>query len=83
MPVIHFETADTTDRTQIGEGLVRFAVQAGRLETGGEEGKYFLKHADGCAEDGEQITPGDEFFFHTETGDILCAEHGEELREGK
>ena len=73
--------ADSTERTQIGEGLVRFAVQAGRLETGREEGKYFLQHADGCGVGGERIKPGDPFFFDTDTGDILCAEHGEERRE--
>ena len=83
MPLIHFETADSTERTQIGEGLVRFAVQAGRLETGREEGKYFLNHADGCGEDGERIAPGDAFFFDTETGDILCAGHGEERSENE
>lgn len=81
VPVIRFEMADTTERTQIGEGLVRFAVQAGRLETGEKEGKYFLNHADGCGEDGKRIKPGDAFFFDTEAGEILCAEHGEERRE--
>ncbi len=75
VPLIHFEMADSTERTQIGEGLVRFAVQAGRLETGHTEGKYFLTHADGCGEDGKRIKPGDAFCFDTETGDILCIEH--------
>ena len=82
MPRIHFEAADSTERTQIGEGLVKFAVQAGRLETGREEGRYFLQHADGCGEDGERIAPGDPFFFDTETGEILCDRHGRERSEG-
>lgn len=81
MPLIHFEMADSTERTQIGEGLVRFAVQAGRLETGQAEGKYFLNHADGCDADGKRIRPGDGFCFDTETGDILCEKHGEERSE--
>lgn len=75
--------ADTTERTQIGEGLVRFAVQAGRLETEEKEGKYFLNHADGCGEDGKRIKPGDDFFFDTEEGEILCSEHGEQRREAE
>ncbi|WP_162224524.1 hypothetical protein [Halorussus amylolyticus] len=81
MPLIRFETADTTERTQIGEGLVRFAVQAGRLETGRDEGRYFLQHADGCGESGERLAPGDPFFFDTETGEILCDEHGRTREE--
>jgi hypothetical protein len=75
VPLIHFEMADSTERTQIGEGLVRFAVQAGRLETGGAEGKYFLTHVDGCGVDGKRLNPGDPFCFDTDTGDILCIEH--------
>ena len=82
MPLIRFETADSTERTQIGEGLVRFAVQAGRLETDRPEGKYFLDHADGCGVDGRRLRPGDAFCFDTETGDILCADHCEE-RDGE
>ncbi|WP_227376689.1 hypothetical protein [Haladaptatus halobius] len=81
MPRVQFETADSTERTQIGEGLVKFAVAAGRLETGQEEGKYFLDHSDGCGVDGRRIMPGDSFVFDTETGDILCAEHGDERSE--
>ena len=81
MPLIHFEMADSTERTQIGEGLVRFAVQAGRLETGRSEGKYFLTHADGCGVDGERIRPGDAFCFDTETGAILCEAHCRERTE--
>ncbi|WP_123538217.1 hypothetical protein [Halosimplex salinum] len=76
MPVLRLE-ADSPERTQIGEGLVRFAVQAGRLETGREEGRYFLQHADGCAEDGKQIRPGDPFAFDTDTGEIRCLDHVE------
>ena len=78
VPLIHFEMADSTERTQIGEGLVRFAAEAGRLETGRAEGRYFLGHADGCGEDGRRIRPGEPFFFDTDTGDILCVEHGKE-----
>ncbi|MFC6963184.1 hypothetical protein [Halocatena marina] len=78
MPLLRFETADSTERTQIGEGLVRFAVKAGRLENDQSSGKYFLNHTDGCGEDGKRIMPGDPFFFDTETGDILCDDHGKE-----
>ncbi|MFC7157401.1 hypothetical protein ACFQPA_18390 [Halomarina halobia] len=78
MPLLRFETADSTERTQIGEGLVRFAVQAGRLDTGHEEGRYFLNHADGCGVDGKRIMPGDPFLFDTETGDILCVDHADD-----
>ena len=80
MPVIRFEMADSAERTQIGEGLVRFAVRAGRLETGREEGRYFLRHEDGCGADHEKIGPGDPFYFDTDTGEILCERHGEERR---
>ncbi|WP_137291694.1 hypothetical protein [Natronorubrum halophilum] len=81
MPLIHFEMADSTERTQIGEGLVRFAAQAGRLETGEADGKYFLDHADGCGATGKRIKPGDGFCFDTDTGDILCEDHGKERRD--
>ncbi|WP_226010852.1 hypothetical protein [Halomicrobium salinisoli] len=81
MPLIHFESADSTERTQIGEGIVRFAAQAGRLETGRAEGKYFLQHADGCGVDGHRIAPGDGFCFDTDTGEILCEGHGRERTE--
>ena len=73
--------ADATERTQIGEGLVRFAVQAGRLETGREDGKYYLQHADGCGVDGKRIKPGDSFCFDTDTGDVLCIDHCQERRD--
>ena len=82
VPLIRFETADSTERTQIGEGLVKFAVQAGRLETGRAEGKYFLVHADGCGVDGARIGPGDPFCFDTETGEVLCADHCRERADG-
>ena len=82
MPVIRFEMADSAERTQIGEGIVRFAVKAGRLETGREEGRYFLRHEDGCGEDGRKIHPGDPFYFDTETGEILCKSHGEQRQGG-
>ena len=78
MPIIRFETADSTERTQIGEGLVRFAVKTSRLETGREEGRYFLNHEDGCGVDGRKLRPGDPFYFDTDTGEILCEDHGEE-----
>ncbi|ELZ30503.1 hypothetical protein C475_00125 [Halosimplex carlsbadense 2-9-1] len=77
MPVIRLE-ADSPERTQIGEGLVKFAVQAGRLETGREEGRYFLRHDDGCAVDGRRIAPGDPFAFDTDAGEIRCLDHVEE-----
>ena len=82
MPVIHFEAADSAERTQIGEALVKFARQADRLETGRSEGKYFLTHEDGCDVGNEAIEAGDRFSFDTETGEILCEEHGEARRDG-
>lgn len=81
MPVIRFEMADSTERTQIGEGLVRFAVGASRLETGREGGRYYLNHEDGCGVDRERIRPGDPFYFDTDTGEILCEAHGEQRRD--
>ncbi|QLG61821.1 hypothetical protein [Halorarum salinum] len=81
MPVIRFEMADSTERTQIGEGLVRFAVRTSRLETGKEGGRYFLNHEDGCGVDGEMIRPGEPFYFDTDTGEILCETHGEQQRD--
>ena len=53
------------------------------LETGREEGRYFLNHADGCGVDGKRIRPGDPFYFDTDTGEILCSEHGEDPRDGE
>ncbi|WP_254547063.1 hypothetical protein [Halomarina pelagica] len=82
MPRLRFETADSAERTQIGEGLVRFAVQAGRLDAGREDGKYFLDHADGCGVDGKRIRPGDPFVFDTDTGDVLCADHADHADQG-
>lgn len=81
MPIIHFEEADSAERTQIGEGLVKFARQAERLETGRPDGKYFLNHDEGCDVGGEGIEPGEEFFFDTESGEILCTDHGRARRD--
>ncbi|MFC7079659.1 hypothetical protein [Halorussus caseinilyticus] len=81
MPVVHFEEADGPERTQIGEALVKFARQADRLETGRSEGKYFLNHEEGCHVGGERIETGDEFYLDTETGEILCTDHGRARRE--
>ncbi|NHN48387.1 hypothetical protein G9464_12390 [Halostella sp. JP-L12] len=83
MPIIRFETADRDDRTQIGEGLVRFAVEADRLVTGQKEGKYFLRHGDGCAVCDEAVAAGDSFFFDADAGEILCERHGRERRAGE
>lgn len=80
MDPIRFEAADSPDRTQIGEGLTKFAVRAGRLAMGGSEGKYFLRHDDGCAVCGEPIRQGQPFYFDVDSGEILCAEHGAERR---
>lgn len=82
---IHFEAADSDERTQIGEALVKFARKGGRLETGREEGKYFLNHESGCAVGGEPIRKGDPFYLDPETGEVLCEAHGRERlsdREG-
>ncbi|KAB1192138.1 hypothetical protein GJR96_01245 [Haloferax sp. MBLA0076] len=81
MQPIRFEEADSTERTQIGEGLTRIAVAAGRLETGRAEGKYFLRHDDGCAVCGESVVAGSPFYLDAETGEILCETHGRERRE--
>lgn len=81
MPIIHFEEADSPERTQIGEGLVKFARSADRLETGRSEGKYFLNHEGGCDAGGERIEAGDSFYLDTETGEVLCEEHGRARRE--
>ncbi|WP_416838997.1 hypothetical protein [Haloferax sp. DFSO52] len=81
MQPIRFEEADSTERTQIGEGLTRVAVVAGRLETGRSEGKYFLRHDDGCAVCGEPVVAGNPFYLDPDTGEILCEIHGKERRE--
>ena len=80
MQPIRFEAADSTDRTQIGEGLTRIAVAAGRLETGRSEGKYALKHDDGCAVCGESVVAGEPFYLDPDSGEILCETHGRERR---
>ncbi|RDI71164.1 hypothetical protein [Halopelagius longus] len=81
MRPIRFEEADSAERTQIGEGLTRPAVAAGRLETGRAEGKYFLRHDDGCAVCGEEVSAGKPFYLDPETGEILCETHGSARRE--
>ncbi|KTG09775.1 hypothetical protein AUR64_09075 [Haloprofundus marisrubri] len=80
MPIIRLEAADGPDRTQIGEGLTRPAVEANRLETGRSEGKYFLRHDDGCSVCGRAIEAGDAFYLDSEAGELLCEEHGRERR---
>jgi hypothetical protein len=77
---IRFEEADSEERTQIGEGLTRPAVAAGRLETGREEGRYFLRHGDGCAVCGRPVAAGEPFYLDPDTGEILCETHGRERR---
>jgi hypothetical protein len=83
MRPIRFEEADGPERTQIGEGLTRPAVRAGRLETGRAEGKYFLRHDDGCAVCGEAVATGEPFYLDPDSGDILCETHGRERRGGE
>lgn len=78
---IRFEEADSDERTQIGEALVKFAVKAERLETGRNEGKYFLSLAGGCDVCGTPIRKGDPFYLDPETGELLCERHGRERRE--
>ncbi|SFR47769.1 hypothetical protein [Halogeometricum limi] len=80
MQPIRFEEADGPERTQIGEGLTRVAVRADRLETGRAEGKYFLRHDDGCAVCGDGIGTGEPFYLDPETGEVLCETHGRERR---
>jgi hypothetical protein len=81
MRPIRFEAADASERTQIGEGLTRVAVRAGRLETGREGGKYFLSHGDGCGVCGRGVAAGDAFYLDPETGEVLCERHGRDRRE--
>lgn len=76
MQPIHLEEADSRERTQIGEGLVTFAVKADHLETGRAEGRYFLNHESGCDVCGTVIEAGDDFYLDPETGEVLCAAHG-------
>ncbi|MDS0293492.1 hypothetical protein [Halogeometricum luteum] len=80
MRPIRFEEADGPERTQIGEGLVRVAVAADRLETGRAEGKYFLRHGDGCAVCGAAVSAGKPFYLDPDSGGILCETHGRERR---
>jgi len=80
---IRFEEADGPDRTQIGEGLTRVAVEADRLETGRAAGKYFLRHDDGCAVCGAAVRTGKPFYLDPETDEILCETHGSERRAGE
>ncbi|WP_224269823.1 hypothetical protein [Haloprofundus salinisoli] len=80
MTIIRFEAADSPERTQIGEGLTRPAVEAERLETGRAEGKYFLRHDDGCAVCGRAIETGDPFYLDSEAGEVLCEGHGRKRR---
>ncbi|MFC7045162.1 hypothetical protein ACFQH6_06805 [Halobacteriaceae archaeon GCM10025711] len=80
MDPIRFEAADSDERTQIGEALVKFARKGDRLETGRAEGKYFLDHGDGCAVCGEPIRTDDAFYLDPETGEVLCEAHGAERR---
>ncbi|KAB1189109.1 MULTISPECIES: hypothetical protein [Haloferax] len=81
MQPIRFEEADSEARTQIGEGLTRIAVTAGRLETGRKEGRYFLRHDDGCAVCGEHVVAGEPFYLDPDTGEVLCETHGRERRD--
>ncbi|MFC4358687.1 hypothetical protein ACFO0N_12120 [Halobium salinum] len=80
MRPIRFEEADSAERTQIGEGLTRPAVGADRLVTGEAEGKYFLRHDDGCSVCGASVVAGEPFYLDPETGEVLCEEHGRERR---
>jgi hypothetical protein len=80
MRPIRFETADSAERTAIGEGLTRLAVRAGRLETGRDGAKYSLRHDDGCGVCGRTIEAGDSFYLNPDSGEVLCAEHGEQRR---
>lgn len=80
MRPIRFEEADSAERTQIGEGLTRLAVAAERLETGRSEGKYVLRHDDGCAVCGTAVVAGEPFYLDPDTGEILCESHGRKRR---
>jgi len=53
----------------------------------GPDYRYFLAHADGCRDCDAPLAPGDPFCFDTDTGDVLCMDHGtaredHEQREG-
>ena len=86
MRPIRFETADSDERTAIGEGLTRVARKANRLDVAGEsdraDGKYFLRHDDGCTVCGDLIEAGDAFYLDPDTGEVLCERHGRERRGG-
>ncbi|MFC7166389.1 hypothetical protein [Halospeciosus flavus] len=78
MEPIHFEEADSDDRTHIGEGMTKFARKRGHLETGDEENRHYLVHEDGCESCGAAIEAGDSFYLDPETGEVLCEECGDE-----
>jgi hypothetical protein len=80
MRPIRFEEADSAEATAIGEGLTRLAVRAGRLETGRDGAKYWLRHDDGCGVCGRAVETGDSFYLDAESGEVLCADHGAERR---
>jgi hypothetical protein len=81
VPIVKFETADSPEYTAIGEGLTRLAREADRLVVDTPVGKYALDHGDGCGVCGDAIAPGEQFFLDSETGEILCATHGQHRRE--
>jgi len=79
---IRFEAADGPAYTAIGEGLTRVAVAAERLATDRPEGKYALRHDDGCAICGDPVVAGDPFYLDPDSGEVLCETHGRRRREG-
>ncbi len=80
VPIVRFETADTTRATAIGEGLTRPARAGERLLVDTDVGKYAVRHDDGCGVCGESITAGDAFYLDSDAGDVLCERHGRDRR---
>lgn len=77
---IRFEEADSHERTRIGQGLTKPAVAAGRLVTGRDDGRYFLRHDDGCGVCGASMAAGEPFYLDPDAGEVLCEEHGRRRR---
>lgn len=78
MEPIHFEAADSDERTQIGEGLTKFARKRGHLEPREEEASHYLTHEEGCDACSADIEAGDSFYLDPETGEVLCEACGDE-----
>ncbi|PSQ43263.1 hypothetical protein BRD17_06680 [Halobacteriales archaeon SW_7_68_16] len=70
MQPIRIDAADGSRRTEIGPGLRRLAVIAGRIEVDGD--RYYLTHGDGCSVCGAGIEPGRPLYFDPYSGAVFC-----------